>query len=190
MGRAKLLLPLGGKSVIERLLDALRGAGVTERFVMVRPDDEPLREAAESCGATVVQPADPPSQMRVSVELALKAITERCAPSPGDGWVLVPADHPVLDAAVLGELIREWRRHTPRILVPTYQGRRGHPAFFSWDLVDDVLQIPPNRGLNWLLEQYADDVREHAVQSSAVVTDLDTPEDYQSLLEAWRADSE
>lgn len=183
MGRHKLLLPLKGRTVIERLLATLDRIEIIDRMVVVRQDDDTLREAAEAAGGTVVQPPVDPPDMRQSVEFGLQQIEDRHAPQPQEAWILVPADHPVLDPTVLEELIDEWNRRSCSILVPTYQGRRGHPTFFRWHLVDEIRnRLPPESGLNRLLSEHASEVCELPLDNPAVITDLDTPEDYAALL--------
>jgi molybdenum cofactor cytidylyltransferase len=114
--------------------------------------------------------------MRASVECALDEV-RRHMPAPEDGWLLVPADHPLLDAAILDVLLERWKTGRDRILVPTFEGRRGHPTLFRWSLADEVARIPPDHGLNWLIERHRDEVAELPVDDDSVLLDLDTPED-------------
>ena len=181
MGRPKLLLPLGGKTVLQRLLAALDLPAIVERFVVVRPNDAPLIEAAHAAGATTVIPDTEPPEMRVSIEHALRAIEERHHPDSDDGWILIPADHPTLDAAVTNQLVARWQHARPAILIPTHAGRRGHPTVFRWDLVDDVFRLPPDAGLNRLVKERASDVVELEIQEASILVDLDTAEDYAAL---------
>ncbi|MEX1094874.1 MAG: nucleotidyltransferase family protein [Planctomycetales bacterium] len=181
MGVPKLLLPLGGKTVLARLLESLDRPGIAGRFVVVRPDDEPLASEAEKCGATVVRPEIAPPDMRASVEAALEHIEKQHAPAPEEGWLLAPADHPLLDGAVVDALIAHWQQESCGILVPTGAGRRGHPALFRWRLARAVRALPADAGANRLLEEFAEEVRELAVERESVLTDLDTPADYRAL---------
>ncbi len=119
--------------------------------------------------------------MRASVEWGLRTIPERFAPQPDDGWLLVPGDHPVLDGSVVGDVIQEWSARRPAILVPTHQGRRGHPTIFSWRLAAEALALPRDVGLNELVRRHAGDVVEWESPSDAIRLDLDTPEDYERL---------
>ena len=189
MGRPKLLLPLGTKTVIELLLEVLDHPGITETVVVVRPDDQELRTTIANSAATLLEPSNAPPEMRDSVELALSEIRRRHAPSAGDGWLLVPADHPMLNSPVFDALIQRWNRGDCRILVPTFEHRRGHPTFFGWELADEVSAIPGDHGLNWLLQQHAAEVVEMPVDNRAVVFDLDSPGDYDKLLANWDRDS-
>ena len=124
--------------------------------------------------------------MRSSVEHALAELGRRESPSADDGWMLVPADHPVLSAVVLDTLIEHWNRRQCLIMVPTFDGRRGHPTFFRWKLADEVAALPPGRGLNELLKgRHQQEVCELPVDDRAVLTDLDTPADYEALRKQW-----
>ncbi len=186
MGQPKLMLPLGTKTVIAWLIDVLNRTGISGTFVVVRPDDSELSAEVEANAATVIQPASPPPDMRDSVEIALSEIRRRYNPAPDDGWLLVPADHPTLDPGVLDELQERWDQDDCQILVPAFNQRRGHPTFFRWRFADKVAAIPSDRGLNWLLQEHADEVSELPVDRPSVITDLDTPHDYERLLQQWR----
>jgi molybdenum cofactor cytidylyltransferase len=181
MGRPKLLLPLGDKTVIALLLEVLDQPAIADRFVVVRADDEPLRAAVTTAGATVVTPDVPPPDMRASVQAALDEIARKHSPSDEDGWLLVPADHPVLWAEVIELMQRRFDRGDCRILVPTCEGRRGHPTIFGWELTKEVADLPTDVGLNTLLRIHADDVVELPVDDPRILIDLDTPEDYRKL---------
>ena len=185
MGQPKLLLPLGGKTIIERVLAVLVHPQITARYVVVRKDDLVLQEAVRVAGGTVLLPDVDPSDMRTSVSFALQVIQQQFEPRDDDGWLLVPADHPVLDGGLIEALVSRWTSHRPAILVPRCSGRRGHPTLFRWSLAREVPQIPADHGLNWLLQEHCDSVEELAVESPAALIDLDTPEDYSRLCQSW-----
>ena len=184
MGRAKLLLPWGADTVIGSLLAVLRPPEIFAAVVIVRPDDAALAAAVRQGGADVCLPATPPADMRRSVELGLEYIRQRWQPASNEGWLLIPADHPLLEAAPLRELVARWNHGSERILAPTHAGRRGHPTFFRWSLAAEVAALPEGAGLNQLVRAHAAEVGECPVASPAVLLDLDTPEDYQRLLAA------
>ena len=180
MGQPKLLLEFGGQSVLSRVVQTLLGAGLSRCIVVVRPGDLALAHAAELAGAEVVMPVVAPIDMRQSVECGLR---QGLLTTPAyDGWVLVPADHPTLNPAVIRELITAWQASPTRIAVPVFEGRRGHPTIFPWGLVPEILALPPNCGLNQLLRSQPERVLEVSVSDRRVLDDLDTPEDWKRLL--------
>jgi molybdenum cofactor cytidylyltransferase len=181
MGQPKLLLPWKNGTVISTMLAHLRHPAIAAVFVVVRPGDAALSQVVGQCGGTVVTPVAPPPEMRQSVECALREIADHWSPTSADGWMLIPADHPLLDAAVLDPLVSAWKQNPSRILIPVFQGKRGHPTLFPWSITADVFQLPPDQGLNQLVKARPDLVQEVEVNSSGVLTDLDTPEDYRRL---------
>lgn len=177
MGRPKLLLPLGGRTVLSRLLEALDHPAVTSRVLVVRNDDVDLQSEAARCGvAPLIAPQEPPT-MRDTVEIALRHVRAAFAPDPHDGWLLVPADHPLLGREVLDGLCRAWRESAAEILIPACQGRRGHPTFFRWHLADEVFALPADVGLNRLVAARAERVVTWDTPDDSILADLDTPED-------------
>ncbi|MBX3443193.1 MAG: nucleotidyltransferase family protein [Planctomyces sp.] len=183
MGRQKLLLPAGeGRTVIRALLDSLHGV-VAETWVLVRADDVELQRELQASDARVVAAEDNPPEMRDSVERLLREIERESAPTSEDAWLLIPADHPVLNRETLLALLREQESRPEAIHVPTHHGRRGHPTLFPWGLAAEVFTLPEGEGVNALLRRPAISLCEHAVDDPAVLWDLDTPEDYERLLQ-------
>jgi molybdenum cofactor cytidylyltransferase len=132
-----------------------------------------------------LQPNVAPEEMRQSVEHALRYIEERFQPRPEEGWLLAPADHPLLNTEVIERLVSEWHASPGKILVPIHHGRRGHPTLFPFSLAAEVFDLPADQGLNQLVKSHAAEVCQIEVDSPAVVADLDTPEDYARLRTEW-----
>jgi len=102
MGQPKLLLKLGEKTVIARVVETLREAGISKIVVVVRLDDTALAEEVERAGADLVQPEAAPPDMRASVEVAMATLQKQA--EDWDGWMLIRADHPTLDSSVVRQL--------------------------------------------------------------------------------------
>jgi molybdenum cofactor cytidylyltransferase len=186
MGRSKLALPLGGRTVLEHVIGALRQAGVEEVLVVLGPHVAELRPLAERAGAGVhVLPEETPD-MRATIEAGLRFLEERFHPAPDDDWLLVPADHPTLDPGVVRQLLRARSEHSEKtIAIPTYQGQRGHPALIRWRHVAGIQAHSSGEGLNTYLRQQAGETLEVPVESADILLDLDTPEDYERLRQRW-----
>jgi molybdenum cofactor cytidylyltransferase len=185
MGRPKLALPLGDRTVVEHVVSALRQGGCDQVLVVVGPHVPQLVTSAESAGAHVCLLAEPTPDMRATVEHGLRWLEERFQPRPEDAWVLAPGDHPTLDAEVVRCLIGEYTRVSGRgafpIVIPTFHGRRGHPTLIAWRHVERLRLHPEDQGLNAYLRTLPGHVRELPMGDENVLLDLDTPEDYERL---------
>jgi molybdenum cofactor cytidylyltransferase len=184
MGRPKLSLEIGGRTVLEHVLHALRLGGVDSILVVVGPHVPELALIAEAHGVDVCRLPEETADMRATVEAGLTWLEQRFQPRPQDDWLLVPGDHPTLDPEVVRRL-RQARQHHPSctVFVPTFQGRRGHPTLIGWRHVAGIRAHPPGQGLNTYLRLQGQEVLELTVASAAVLADLDTPEDYERLRE-------
>lgn len=63
------------------------------------------------------------------------------------------------------------------IVVPTYQGRRGHPVGFAVRFYDELLSLTGDKGARELFEKYPSEVRFMECDDPGILVDLDTPGD-------------
>ena len=189
MGRPKLALPLGDRTILEHVVAALRPCAY-QTVVVIGPHVPELVPLAESAGAKVCLLTEQTPDMRATVERGLQWIEDHFRPRSTDAWLLSPADHPTLEPSVVRELCDSFRSDPAHsILIPAHSGRRGHPALVAWKHVAGIRAMPADRGINAYFREHAADVREVAVNSDGVLCDLDTPEDYERLRAKWNVRS-
>jgi molybdenum cofactor cytidylyltransferase len=183
MGQPKLLLPLGGQTVLERVLTAVWTGGVADVLVVVGPGDGALRDVGQRAGADVLQLEEETADMRQTCQRGLDWLAARFNPGMEDGWLLLPADHPTSRPEVIAALLETARQQTDRsIVVPTYQGKRGHPVWLGWAHAVAIRGLPVCQGLNGFIRSMADQTLELPWPGAEILRDLDTPEDYRQLL--------
>jgi molybdenum cofactor cytidylyltransferase len=187
MGVPKLLLPWQGRPLIAHTIAAWLAGGVSRVFVIPKPSDLAVAQAAREAGATVALPPAPPTDMKASVQCGLAHLAEQENPADDDAWLLAPADMPRLSAPIVARLIAMHEANPGQILVPTRAGRRGHPVLFPWPMAREVHGLADFQGVNSLfalhrwLEVPSDDLPAPAGDPFA---DIDTPEQYRALKEA------
>jgi molybdenum cofactor cytidylyltransferase len=189
MGRPKLKLPLGGRSLLERVLDTLRQAGLEHILVVAGPDEAALPDGLEGATNILRLEADT-ADMRATVQKGLSWLESCYQPGLDDAWLLLPADHPTLNPVVITTLLAS-RRSNPAhsIFIPTHESRRGHPALIGWGHVAGIRSWPAGQGLNTYFRAHQAETYECPVSDPGVLLDLDTPDDYQRLLETWQRTS-
>ncbi len=178
MGCSKLLLPWDDVTGIEHLLRTLIRPEIVVVAVVIRADDQELQSVVARTTAFAIVPDRPPPEMRDSVEIGLRAIRDRFQPNDSDAWLLIPADHPLIEPRVLDALLNRWAINNCDVLVPKLGDRRGHPTLLRWSLAAQVEQLPRDVGINALLRSSPDLVTEMPTDCESVLADLDTPEDY------------
>lgn len=178
MGTSKLLLPWQDTTVIEHLISTLTRPDMTAIVIVIRPDDHSLRDVLQRTSAVVIIPDFEPPEMRDSIEIGLRAIRQQFTPTDTDGWLLIPADHPLIEPDVLDGLLTRWSQGDCEALLPTFGSRRGHPTLMRWSLAARIEQLPQDVGVNALLRSSPNLVTEWTIDRESVLADLDTPEDY------------
>jgi len=181
MGRPKLALPLGNRSVIEHVVAALLAGGVETVLIVLGPHVPELEPLARAAGADVLALDHATPDMRATVVAGLNHLETVVELAPDDWWVLAPGDHPVLNAEVVRALLAA-ASSGYSVVAPVHDGRRGHPTLLRWSLADAVRVLPTGSGINRLLRDPAVRTLEVPVADAGVLTDLDTPDDYERLL--------
>jgi CTP:molybdopterin cytidylyltransferase MocA len=182
MGRPKLALPLGTRTVLEHVVGTLRAGGVGRVLVVVGPHVPELVPLAVVAGADFLQLTEPTADMRATVERGLARIEEQHDPRPADRWLLAPGDHPAFSADTVRELLAV-PPERGSIVIPVHDGRRGHPTLLHWRHVAGIRALGPRDGINTYLREHVSETVELPVADAGVLTNLDTPEDYARLVE-------
>jgi CTP:molybdopterin cytidylyltransferase MocA len=182
MGRPKLALPLGERTIIERVVLALRDGGVKPIVVVIAPHVAELGPIAAAAGASVVVLPSATADMRATVEHGLRWLDEHDQPTADDAWMLAPADYPLLDGNVVRGLCDQFAHDpTKSIVVPIYNGKRGHPVLIGWKHVAGIRATPAGQGIDAYLRAHSAETLELSVTSAGVLNDLDTPGEYERL---------
>ena len=176
MGTQKLLLPLGSRPVIARVVEQLRQSTIHEIAIVAAEDASRMAEAlGEQPLQWIVNP-DPEGDMLSSVRCGLRNL-----PADWAGVMVVLGDQPGITTATVDALVNAFRSADGGIIVPIYRDRRGHPLVFDRRYAAEILDRFDDVGLRGLLQAHAADVVEVAVPDEAVLEDMDEPADYRRL---------
>jgi len=176
MGRPKPLLPVGDRPSVVRCIEALRDAGVAEVVVVVAKGGvgDAVARAVTHLGATIATNPDAGSDMAGSIRVALAA-----ADPSASGVLVALCDHPLVAPGTVSVLRAEHTLHPDAILVPVYEGRKGHPTLFPRAILEEIAALPTLRDV---VRKDPARVREIDVRDEGVVLEMDTPEEYARLL--------
>lgn len=174
MGAQKVLLPFGGKTVIAHIVDQLLASIVDKVYVVTGHQAERIREGLSSRPVSIVNNPDYESGMLSSVRCGLRALPEQCK-----GVLVAIGDQPSITLKLVDRMIQSFIATGKRILVPCYDGKRGHPILFSQLYRQEILTHYDDVGLRGLLHAHPDEVFELIVSNSSVLSDMDYPQDYQ-----------
>lgn len=177
MGTSKLLLEVGGQTLIDVVLRGWRDSNVDATVVVVRADDAELVDRCQRWGVDVAVAESEPPEMRDSLVIGLDYIELRRQPRATDAWLVAPADLPGMNATIVDQVLASYDPARPRITVASVAGRRRHPVLLPWSEAGVFRNDPVGGGLDGFLEQKSARIDIVELDSRAALDDLDTPAD-------------
>jgi len=93
-----------------------------------------------------------------------------------DGFVIALADMPYINSQTTSAIASKLSEGAS-IVVPTYQGKRGHPVGFSAKFRGELESLHGDEGARSILKRYPDEVVFLECDDSGILADIDTPAD-------------
>jgi len=186
MGTPKALLRYRGESFLDTLI-GLFAARCAPVIVVVGAAAPEIRRGTTRT-ATFVENERWQSGQTSSMQCGLRAV-----PPDAAGVLFTLVDHPavametidaLLEASVAGTGRKTAER--PALCVPRYQGRNGHPIWFSRGLIAEFLALAESGAARDVVRAHANETEFVDVDDAGVVTDIDDPAAYRGLIEARR----
>ena len=178
MGPLKQLLPLGGRAAIEWIAEAV-GPRLDEVVVVLGHRAEEIAPVLADHPVRWVVNSGYQAGMVSSVQCGVRAV-DRAA-----DYLICLGDQPRLSKAVIEQVLQRRNQRGAGIIIPTVNGKRGHPVLIGNAYRAEILALPPGVGLNAVTRGHPEDTCELPVAEPAILTDMDTPADYQRELNHW-----
>src|SRR2546430_17574412 len=171
MGSPKALLSYQGRPFLEHLLEVTSHRNVGVRRVVLGAHAEPIAKSVELKADEIVINEDWEKGQLSSIQAALRSL-----PSGTDGMLLCLIDHPLISTALVQELIEQFYKNKSPIVLPLYEGRRGHPVIFSAALYDELLHAPLETGARAVVWAHKGEIDEVRTNEEGCVLNLKDPE--------------
>lgn len=177
MGTQKLLLPFDGKTIIEKVVENILKSGIENIFVVLGANSAELEDALEFWPVQTVVNENFREGMHTSVTTGVKVL-----PDNAKAVLVFPGDQPLIPEDAIRKVVGTWRQSGKLIVIPLFEGKRGHPPLYDLRLRNELLNIDPAVGLRSVAQNFQEEVEEVETGSSGILKDIDTPEEYQREL--------
>ncbi len=180
MGRSKPLLDFGGEPLLARMVAMASRSRVDEILVVLGHEADRIRETIDLRSVTVVVNERYERGQTTSLQAAVAAL-----PAAARAFVNLPVDYPLVTERDIDLLIEAYETRPPggaTVFTAAHQGKRGRPTLFDRTHFPEILALGPDEPTRSLLSKHASAVREIEVDNPSILTDMDTPDDYQRLL--------
>src|ERR1700745_1416395 len=178
MGSPKALLPYQGRPFLEHLLEIISRPEIGVRRVVLGAGAESIAKAIPLKANEMIINSQWEKGQLSSIQAAVRNL-----PAGTDGMLLCLIDHPLISSALVGELIAQFYKSKKPIVLPVYEGRRGHPVIFSASLYPELLRAPLKTGARAVVWAHADEVEEFQTNEEGCVLNLNDPETLNRAIE-------
>ncbi len=176
LGQPKALLDWKGQPFIRAVVQTAMAAGLASITVVVGAVVEPVREVLKDLPINIVEN----TAWKTGQSSSIRAGIHSLPPFTGSAIFLL-CDQPQIPASLLCGLVMKHSQTLAPVVSPLVNGKRANPVLFDRVAFPDLLGLQGDVGGRAVFPKYTpawltwDD--------SSITLDVDTPEDYQRLLE-------
>ena len=180
MGRNKLFLDLGGRTVLDRAVSVALAAGLDPLLVVVGHEADRVRAALEGTPARPVLNPDHERGLNTSLRTGIAAL-----PGGVAGAVVMLADMPLVDAGMIETLVARWRAAGAPLAISRFGAVVAPPILYGAALFGELRALDGDGCGKAVIKRHRGE--EIAVDWPAErLTDLDVPDDLARVAGAAR----
>jgi CTP:molybdopterin cytidylyltransferase MocA/uncharacterized membrane protein (DUF485 family) len=166
----KLLQDLEGAPIVRRVVEAMQAAGVDDVIVVVGAGHVGIAQALKGTMARLVTNDRSSEGMATSIAAGIAALSPQTRAA-----LIMLGDIPRLPSVVI-PLLRQRSDAGAEIVVPEYQGTRGHPVLFARSVFAELAGLNGDRGARAVIDRVPDRVAVVSIDIPPPM-DIDTVED-------------
>jgi len=183
-GSAKPLARLGPGTVIEHIQRSLLGTRLCEIIVTLGAQaDAIVPHILKDPRIKHVLNKDYGLGQTSSFKTGLNAVQPESR-----AVMLLPADMPLIHPLTFDLLLDTFMKTSPLILLPTYQGKNGHPPVFSMSLKQEMLGMKNEEPLSGIQHKYSSGVLKVPVDDEGIILSFNTPEELKELVKKSKSE--
>ena len=173
MNTPKMLLPFMGKTIIETVVNNALNSEIKNIMVVMGSSHIEIADAVSSYNVDMCFNKNFRDGMLSSVKCGIRSI-----PDDFTAAVVMQGDQPMIPPEIINNLVNSWRSSGYGIIIPVFEGKRGHPILIDRKYKVEIEKLTGDEGLHALPSKFRDDVLEIEMNTPGILRDIDTREDY------------
>ncbi len=165
MGANKLMLPVAGIPVIERVMSVVSKSRLDEVILVCASDR--VEEVGSKYGVKVIRNTSQELGQSHSIKLGVENSSIYT-----DGFMFFVGDQPFMTEDIINNLIENFAGSNCKAAVPLYNGNRGNPVIFSSELRGKLLSLSGDLGGRKLIIELGMNIVEVPFDSAVLGFDL------------------
>jgi molybdenum cofactor cytidylyltransferase len=178
-GDEKVFLKLpNDKRVIRHIVDVISSAGFSPVFVVIRQAEQAFQDHLVDTPARLLENPHAHLGMSTSLQTGVSHV-----PAEYNACMIALGDQPFITPELLRLLTDEYNKTHAQIVYPLVGGVRSNPVILDRSAFPAVMRLQGDTGARALPKTF----KIHTVEwpDARLSMDIDTPEDYQTILEQW-----
>lgn len=182
LGRPKQLLELDGEPLLRHTIRNALGSRLDEVVVVLGAKAAEIDGAVGYLGQrTVVNPSHEQGQS-TSMRLGLESIDPE-----SDAALFLLGDQPGVRPTLIDALLARYAESGALIVQGRFQGKPGNPVLIDRQLFLELAMIEGDEGARSVVARHRGEISFVDLPEIAVPQDVDTDDDYRTLLQTWAA---
>lgn len=174
MGKAKMLLPYDGQTILGHIIEEVQALNPAITCLVTGKYTAEIETVINVNSLEMVPFDNWQAGMSASIQFGLSSILEK---QPNiDAVLFVVSDQPFLDRQLLFRMLDTFQQSGKGIVAAQYQQQFGTPVLFSKSYFPEIRLLEGDRGAKKLVEKQLEDVV--LVDFPLGALDIDTAEDY------------
>ena len=167
-GGGKLSRVIQGKPMLRCVVETAIQSGLDDVLLVTGYERNLGEKIAKHFGIKYCFNSDYPLGMSTSLKLGLSKV-----PSGISAVVVLLGDMPYIQRETLEALINLHKTIGSKIIIPVYNGRKGHPVLISCIYKDEIYNISGDVGAREIIKRHADEVVYLETGDPGILQDID-----------------
>lgn len=178
MGKPKVLMPIQNKPMFLNSVELAIEAKLNPIYVIGGEYMDEINSFLQGYPVESLCNNNYKIGMSTSLKLGMQTVQSHC-----DATIVFLADQPLTPKLVVDRIIKEYTGNHTKIVRPKYNGIPGHPILFDSSLFQEFDSVQGDVGGKSILQAYKSEMKWIPFAEEIWGRDIDTQEEYQSLLE-------
>jgi len=174
MKKQKMLLPFNGITIVETVVKKTKKKLKENVLVVLGSDYEQILQKVINYKVKVSFNKNYHDGMLSSVIHGFNNVPENAKAA-----MVFLGDQPQIPVEAISIVLDAWGNEMKGIVIPTYNGKRGHPVLIETKYKNTIENLNPEKGLRELMNLFPDDIYSVECNMPEILRDIDTPQEYE-----------
>ncbi len=177
MKTAKQLLSYSGKPLLQHVVDSARSSNLSKIITVLGYQAEKVKNQLDLKGVESLRNQFYDTGQGSSIRVGLTVV-----PDHHQAVLFLLGDQPLISSQIINSILDHFQTTQSPIVIPRFHGKRGNPVLIARPLFAELYKLSGDMGGRKLFENHAEDIGYLDLDDEGIITDIDTPSDYDRLV--------